>query len=89
MMTIHKYKLKPGENRISMPVSAVVLHAHTQGGCPHIWVRVDTEETTVSERLFYCSGTGHEIPEKFIGGYIGTCHDVLNAGLVYHVCEEW
>jgi hypothetical protein len=68
-----------------MPSQAKVLCVQTQGGIPHIWAEVETDNAPVV-RKFRVVGTGHAMPAVGLQ-YLGT-YQVLDGALVWHVYEE-
>lgn len=71
-MTIWKIGLDLGENHLTLPNGAEVMHVHDQDRQPCIWIRVDPEAKRII-RTFTVIGTGAELPGG-IGDYLGTAH---------------
>lgn len=73
MRTIHKFPVKLAEKQvIAMPRNADILCMQIQYGTPHIWAAVEDTEP-FEERVFYLSGTGHELPrDAGPSEYVGT-----------------
>ena len=82
MLTIYKYPLGI-HTPLALPSSAQCLTVHVQEGTPMVWVLLETEEPTITRRLFAIP-TGDEIMYS-LGRYIGTFQ---LTGLVFHVFEE-
>lgn len=70
----------------SLPSGARVLTVATENGQPCVWLEVDTTGGQREERTFVGHGTGHPIPSGET--YLGTAHDVDDAGLVFHIYER-
>ena len=63
-----------------------MLHVATQNGTPTLWALVEREADTFMRRRFVAIGTGHEC-DSDPGDYLGTCHNVADLGLVFHIFE--
>jgi hypothetical protein len=70
---------------IKVPQNAHWLTAATQHGEMALWAIVDPSAPTVRQEIVIV-GTGHDMPTGITKGqYLGTCHDVAGAGLVFHL----
>lgn len=90
MRTVWKFPINVTDTfSFPLPAGHRVVHVGLQGGRPHMWVEVDTDQPDV-ERSFYVVGTGNPIPEDsgdFKVKYRGT-FQLLGGGLVFHLYEE-
>lgn len=84
MKTIWKYELKPGENRIELPLHYVPLDVQVQSEKPVFWCLVDTNNDKITS-IFHVFGTGESINENINLKYIGTFQ--LD-WMVWHLFEE-
>lgn len=85
MKSIHKYELRVEDNqKISVPVGAIILSIQQNKGRIFIWAEVDLDETKSEEIIFHVYGTGWEL-EKFKGDYITT---VICGDFVWHIYKE-
>jgi len=87
MLTVWKYELDTGLNRIDVPVGSKPLSVGTK--FPdyeiNIWINVETENPKVP-MLFYVIGTGWEIPQSLmVTAFVGTV--IFANGYVWHVFE--
>ncbi len=86
MLTIYKYSLEPGLNRLNMPAGARPLTAREQNGQMQMWALVDPYASLVPREILVV-GTGHGIPdfiEERALVHIGTV-DIYD--LIFHVFE--
>ena len=87
MRSIYKFSLMAGENKITMPAMAKILHVGNQHDRIQLWAEVEVDTSMrPAERTFYVFATGEELPNIKLQ-FIGT---VLLAGGVYvvHVYEK-
>lgn len=82
MRTIWKFPLTQPVNDILLPQGSKILTVGMQEGSPCMWVELDPAAVSVPVTV-HAIGTGHDVPEN-PGDYIGTAHDVLFLGLVFH-----
>lgn len=85
MRTIKRYELKEGTEKITCPVSAVVVSAGTVEEKIVVWMEVETEEREFGERAFLVVEDGKEIEEGMVGEIIGVA--VMPSGKAYIVFE--
>ena len=84
MKVIYKYTVEAiREFEVIMPDEAKILTVQVQNDLPQIWALVDPENKPFSYQ-FRVVGTGHELPDDFIGRYIGTFQLALGS-LVFHL----
>jgi hypothetical protein len=84
-MTISKYKLEVGANRVSMPQDSRILTAAIQNGVIVLWALVVSPQDSCQDRLIMVYGTGWPI-ECWPGRYIATAISDTGA-FVWHVFE--
>ncbi len=84
--TIYKYDLEEGQNLISMPKGAIILHVESVNDVPRMWVQVQAGGAIENRRIAMVM-TGHNLdPEELQGKYIGTAV-CLNGREVWHVFD--
>lgn len=85
-MTIWKFPF-PIHDRLAleMPTGARILAVQMQGTAPCLWALVDPDAKPQS-RFFYIFGTGHPVPDKKIGAFVGT-FQMAGGALVWHLFE--
>ncbi len=85
MKTIHKYILRDGDSKISVPINHKVLSVGNQDDKVCVWIEVNTRHK-LSDKVFEVYCTGQQIPDgnrKFIGTVL------LDSGcFVLHVYER-
>lgn len=82
-LSVWKFPLQPGVNRIDMPWGAELLHvALDPAGMPCVWARVALAAPRTTRTVFVC-GTGHAASD---GRYVGTFH-LPAEGLVFHAFD--
>lgn len=86
-MRVWKYgvPVRSEPHAFSMPLGAEVLTVQVQGGEPCLWVKVRPNGPSV-ERRFRWVGTGQDVDEEAIVGYVGTVQ-ALGGALVWHLFE--
>ena len=85
-MTIWKYSVPINDSVVLfMPRGAKILTVQMQETTACVWAIVDPEAENAS-RSFSWFGTGHPLPERFSGEYIGTVQNA-NGSLVFHLFE--
>jgi hypothetical protein len=84
-MTIFKYKLEVGANRVSMPQDSRILTAAIQNGVIMLWALVVSPQDSCQDRLIMVYGTGWPI-ECWPGRYIATAISDTGA-FVWHVFD--
>lgn len=84
MRTIWKFQI---ETRMTLHLfdGWRVLHTEPQGGVPHLWVEVDTEEPRQVVH-FQVVGTGHPIP--YSARWLGTWQDPPFVWHLYRIHSE-
>lgn len=87
MITIYKYVLEVGSDKLCLPKDAEFLSVAFQGENLCLWCKVDTSAQS-EIRMFNIFGTGWEITEQMgtSRAFIGTAH--TDSGLVFHVFER-
>jgi len=69
-VTIWKFELQPGKNRLQMPIGAKLLSVHPQRDSISLWALVRPENKRTERRIFVAL-TGSDAPgvapDKFIG----------------------
>ena len=92
MRSVFKYQLtNTPTTTVLVPGGGTIRDVATQHGMPTVWIEVDPDDTDTWSRTFTAYGTGHEIPdddEDVELRFVGTCHDVAGAGLVFHIYER-
>lgn len=84
--TIYKYDLEEGQNVISMPKGAIILHVESVNDVVRMWVQVQAAGESEKRRIDMVM-TGYNLePEQLRGKYIGTAVCV-NGRLVWHVFD--
>lgn len=88
-MKIFKMTLKTTDTQVlQMPNGAKVLSLQVQHGKPQLWILVNENNSTMTQRKFVTHGTGNPInpavdPSKFVGTY-----QLDGGNLVFHVFEQ-
>lgn len=88
IMTVFKYKLQPGKNKIELPPKSEILSVGEQNGGVFMWVLINPADPRNQTREFCIFGTGHDIdlPHR---NFIGTVQTPSIMGqLVWHVFEN-
>ncbi len=87
MQTIWKFQFNTtDEVNIKMPLGAEILTVQMQNGYPCLWAVVNPKNSLV-DRNFSIHGTGHPLPMRGVGNYIGTYQQAEGA-LVWHLFED-
>lgn len=82
MKVIYKYNLTP---TVLLPKDALVLKAGMQNGGLYIWVLVDPNEQTHTEREFEVIGTGHPFEHEYLKHrFVDT---IFDGPFVWHIWE--
>lgn len=84
MKQVWKYTLKPYKPILSIPKGGLIRYVGEQHNEICLWVEVDTDNEAIN-REFKIYGTGHNIPEDWIG-YLGSVK-IDEGRLVFHVYE--
>ena len=87
MLSVHEYRLYPGEHEYAFPDGARILNVGVRDGQSFMWALVDPNAKPTPRRILVV-GTDHEIDrDPAYVHFIGAIHMVANLGLVFHVFE--
>lgn len=81
MKVIHKYKLFPGYNNLSLPNGTVYRHVDCQNNELYLWVEKPDYVECEELHEFYVAATGEYIDDEHV--YLGSA--VMHNGLVWHL----
>jgi hypothetical protein len=85
-VVVYKYELKPGEQKLVLPVGSKLLCVATQNELPHVWALVPFEQGIAAEpvtRIIKVVATG-ELFEHGAWEYVGSVFAV-HGWMVFHV----
>lgn len=90
MKTVWRYELELTDDQTrKMPCGAEPLHVAWRNGGVELWMLVDSDEKTTSERQVRIRGTGHRIDFDLNSfQYVGTVLDGSVPGFVWHMWVE-
>lgn len=86
--SVWKYELPIGDNVIiQMKAGAQILDVAEQNSSLYLWAMVCVDNKD-EERHFRIVGTGHPIKTEIGLRYIGTVHNFMDTGCVFHVFHK-
>lgn len=85
-MQVYKFKIPVGGGTLPLPYESNILKVGVQGEDICMWAEVDPSIEKIEARVFFVTGTGHEIPE-FEGCVRQFIDTVFMGDLVWHVYE--
>lgn len=86
MKAIWKYRPRPGDFALEMPLGARILTVQMQGVEPEMWALVDPAVPKVKHR-FVTVGTEHPLPDEIeTFAHVGT-FQLQGGALVFHLFD--
>lgn len=83
MKVIYKYTLTQEVQDISLPILSKIVHVDSQNENITLWIKQDTEQTSIQRVTFYLVGTGQPVPD-----FTHHCGTVLIGPYVWHIFAD-